>query len=101
MPDKPDTTVNNLHDDVPELPAAGPRAASEAELVRWLTAQIQTFPGCAQVTVEQLFRLEMPDAEGCNWSRTLVLDPHGVSPVEYVLAYATVVERARKACRLA
>ena len=100
--DNPDTTIKNLHDaGVPELEAAGPRPVGEGDLVRWLTAQFQTFPECAQVTVEGVFRLEPPDSEGCNWSRTLVLDPHGVPPVEYVLAYAAIVEQARKAFNLA
>lgn len=97
-PDNPDTTIKNLHDaGVPPLPEAGPRRVSEAELVRWLTAQFQTHPECAEVTVEKVFRLDPPDSEGCNWSRTVVLDPHGVSPVIYVLPYAVIVEKARKA----
>jgi len=96
--DNPDTTIKNLHGaGAPALPEVGPRRVGEAELVRWLTAQFQTWPDCAAVTVEQVFRLEAPDSEGCNWSRTLVLDPHGVSPTLYVLAYAASVEKARKA----
>jgi hypothetical protein len=97
--DNPDTTIKNLNDpDVPEeLRDLGPRPVAEAALVRWLTAQFQTYPECAAVTVQQLFRLDAPDSEGCNWSRTLVLDPHGVSPVDYAVPYAAIVEKARKA----
>ena len=96
-PDNPDTTIKNLHD-LPPLPeAAGPRRVGEAELVAWLTAQFQTWPDCGAVSVERVFRLEAPDSEGCNWSRTLVLDPHGVDPVVYVIPYGAIVEKARKA----
>lgn len=95
-PDNPDTTIKNLHE-LPPLPEGGPRRLSEAELLRWLTAHVQTHADCGAVTVEKLFRLEMPDPEGCNWSRTLVLDPHGVPPTLYVLAYAAAIEKARKA----
>ena len=98
-PDSADTTINNLHDaDVPEeFRDLGMRRVAEADLARWLTAQFQAYPECAAVTVEQVFRLELPDSEGCNWSRTLVLDPHGVPPTEYAIAYAAIVEKARKA----
>jgi len=102
-PDSPETTIKNLFDaDVPEeLRELGPRPVSEAELLRWLTAQFQTYPECAAVTAEQVFRLDLPDSEGCNWSRTLVLNPAGVSADVYALVYAAVVERARKAFVLA
>ena len=97
--DNPDTTIKNLNDpDVPEeLRDLGPRPVSEGDLVRWLTGQFQSFPECGAVTVEKVFRTEVPDPEGCNWSRTLVLDPHGVAPEAYVVPYAVIVEKARKA----
>lgn len=97
--DNPDTTIKNLHDaGVPdELRELGPRRVSEAELVRWLTEQFQAFADCGPVAVARVFRMDAPDSEGCNWSRTLVLEPHGVSPEIYVLAYAVIVEKARKA----
>ena len=97
--DNPDTTIKNLNDpDVPEeLRELGPRPVSEGELVRWLTGQFQSFPECGAITVEKVFRTDVPDPEGCNWSRTLVLDPHGVSPEVYVVPYAVIVEKARKA----
>jgi hypothetical protein len=102
-PDNPDTTIKNLHDaDVPEeFRDPGPGRVGEADLARWLTAQFQTYEGCGEVTVEQVFRLDAPDSEGCNWSRTLVLDPHGVDPVIYVIPYGAIVEKARKAFVLA
>lgn len=99
-PDNPDTTIKNLHE-LPALPEAGPRGVGEAELVQWLTAQFQTYPECGAVSVERVFRLEPPDSEGCNWSRTLLLDPHDVDPVLYVVPYAAIVEKARKAFVLA
>lgn len=79
----------------------GIQAVSEEDLVKWLTAQFQSHPGCAQVSVVKVIRLELPDSEGCNWSRTLVLDTAGVQPFDYVGAYATAVEKGRKRFNLA
>jgi hypothetical protein len=79
----------------------GIQAVSEEDLVNWLTAQFQSYPGCAQVSVVRVTRLELPDSEGCNWSRTLVLDPAGAQPSDYVLAYAAAVEKGRKRFNLA
>ena len=101
--DNPDTTIKNLGDpDVPEeLRELGPSRVSEADLLRWLTEQFQAFPDCGPITVAQVFRLEPPDSEGCNWSRTLVLEPHGVAPELYVVPYALIVDKARKTFVLA
>jgi hypothetical protein len=78
----------------------GPLLVDEADLVRWLSAQFQTYPGCAAVSVEQVIRLEAPDSQGCNWSRTLLLDSAGASPADYGAAYAAVIEMGRKAFNL-
>ena len=78
----------------------GPLLVDEAELVRWLSAQFQTYPGCSAVSVGQVIRLEAPDSQGCNWSRTLFLDSAGASPADYGLAYAAIVEMGRKAFNL-
>lgn len=78
----------------------GPLLVDEADLVRWLSAQFQTYPGCSGVSVQQVVRLEAPDSHGCNWSRTLFLDSAGASPVDYALAYAAIVEIGRKAFNL-
>lgn len=73
------------------------RVALDArELARWLTAQIQAHPGCAEIVVERVIRLDAPDNEGCNWSRTVVLNPNGRSPKYYGVPYAAVVAEARR-----
>ncbi len=79
----------------------GIQAVSEEDLVKWLTAQFQSHPECARVSVVKVIRLELPDPEGCNWSRTLVLDTAGVQPSDYVAAYAAAVEKGRKRFNLA
>jgi hypothetical protein len=72
----------------------------ESGLVQWLSAQFQTYPGCEAVRVQEVVRLDKPDAEGCNWSRTLFLDSAGASPQDYAPAYAAIVEMGRKAFNL-
>ena len=78
----------------------GPLLVDEGDLLRWLSAQFQTYPQCATVRVEAIFRLDAPDSHGCNWSRTLFLDSGGASPTDYAPAYAAIVEIARKAFNL-
>ncbi|MGQ0546071.1 MAG: hypothetical protein ACT4P3_12175 [Betaproteobacteria bacterium] len=58
------------------------------------------YPGCEAVTCREVTRLDKPDAEGCNWPRTLFLDSAGASPEDYVPAYAAIVEEGRKAFNL-
>jgi hypothetical protein len=69
-----------LGNKAPESKQVGRVLVDENELVRWLTAQFQTYPECAAVSVEKVTRLDGPDSEGCNWSRTLVLNSAGTSP---------------------
>ncbi len=96
-----DTTLSaDWSIDGPALVENGPLEVDEADLVRWLSAQFQTYPGCAAVSVEQVIRLSAPDSHGCNWSRTLFLDSGGVSPLDYGPAYAAIVDMARKAFNL-
>jgi hypothetical protein len=78
----------------------GPVLVDEADLVRWLSAQFQTYPGCSTVSVERVIRLAKPDSDGCNWSRTLVLNPGGAPAEAYALAYAAIVDLGRKAFNL-
>jgi hypothetical protein len=72
----------------------------EASLVQWLSAQFQMYPGCEAVRVQEVLRLDKPDTEGCNWSRTLFLDSAGVPAEDYSLAYAVIVDMGRKAFNL-
>jgi hypothetical protein len=80
---------------------SGPVAVSASDLARWMTAQFQSYPGCSQVRVEGVVRLARPDKEGCNWSRTLILDTAGVPPKVYAQPYAAIVLAGRKRFRLA
>src|SRR5882672_3992580 len=66
------------------------------ELLQRLTTLIQTCDGCEQVRVIEVSRLEPPDSIGCNWSASVVLDPAGVAPEVYALAYAQVMGSARE-----
>lgn len=66
-----------------------------AQLRDWLTEEIRAHPGCEEVQVLGLFRLERADRDGCNWSYTLVLDTGGAPAPVYALAYAKVLARGR------
>jgi hypothetical protein len=95
-----DTTLSADWGTAPGAQSDGPLLVDESELVRWLSAQFQTYPGCSAVSVEKVIRLEAPDSHGCNWSRTLFLDSAGALPADYALAYAAIVERGRKVFNL-
>lgn len=105
MPDIPissiDTTLSASWGTSPDgAGEEGPVLVDEGDLVRWLSAQFQSYPGCSTVTVERVARLDKPDTHGCNWSRTLVLNPGGTPPQAYAQAYAAIVEMGRKAFNL-
>lgn len=68
---------------------------AEVELLRLLTDQIRLYDGCENVSVIEVTRLAAPDETGCNWSSSMVLDPAGVAPEIYSLAYAAVIAQAR------
>jgi len=68
---------------------------AENELLRLLTDQIRLYDGCENVSVIEVTRLPAPDENGCNWSSSMVLDPAGVPPTVYSLAYAAVIAQAR------
>ena len=65
------------------------------ELLARLSALLQSCEGCEPVAVVGIARLDPPDATGCNWSSTLLLDPRGVAPEVYALGYADVILSAR------
>jgi hypothetical protein len=101
VPQGPDTTLSaDWGSQALEVHDTGPLLVDEGDLVRWLSAQFQTYPGCSAVSVEQVIRLEVPDSQGCNWSRTLFLNSSGASPVDYGPAYAAIVQAGRKAFNL-
>jgi len=79
---------------------SGRLTLSRAALVARLTTLIQTCEGCQRVRVIDVMPLQRPDAAGCNWSITLVLDPAGVAAEVYALAYAQVIVPAREGWNL-
>ena len=71
------------------------------ELLSRLTSLFSASEGCEDVAVVGVTRLDSPDSAGCNWSRSLVLDPKQVAAPVYALAYAQVLELARQQWNLA
>ena len=61
---------------------------------------MQSCEGCEEIRVVGVTRLTGPDTWGCNWSFTLVLEPTGVAPEVYGLAYASVIAVARSSWNL-
>jgi hypothetical protein len=78
----------------------GRKHFSPEDLIKSLSAMIQTVPGCETVKVLEVTRLEPPDNSGCNWSTSMILDPGGTSPEVYVIGYATIVFMARSSWNL-
>lgn len=78
----------------------GRKHFSAGDLMKNLSAMIQTVPGCEKVRVVEITRLEPPDNSGCNWSTAMVLDPGGTPPEVYVIGYATIVFMARSSWNL-
>ena len=76
------------------------QVVSQAQLHEYLSALIRSCEGCENVSVTETTRLDPPDETGCNWSASLVLDPAGVAPEVYALAYASVIAAARAAWNL-
>lgn len=74
---------------------------SRQALLNGLTALMRSCEGCEDVRVIQVDRLDPPDSrDGCNWSFALVLDPAGVAPEVYSLAYGAVIATARSSWNL-
>jgi hypothetical protein len=97
-----DSTLNGpfLFGDEDSTRPMGRQLLTSDDLINRLTAMIQTFQGCDQVRVLEITRLDPPDSHGCNWSYSMVLDPAGVDPVVYGLAYALSVGSARPSWNL-
>ena len=73
---------------------------SREELMDRLTKMIQACEGCENVRVVSITRLDFPDKDGRNWSRSIVLDPAGVAPEVYALAYGAVIGTAHETWHL-
>ena len=67
---------------------------SREELMDRLTKMIQACEGCEKVRVISVTRLDFPDKDGRNWSRSLILDPAGVPPEIYSLGYGAIIGTA-------
>ena len=71
------------------------------ELMTRLTALMRSGEGCENVTVTEVSHIFPVDSrDGCNWSLAIVLDPAGVAPEVYALAYGAVIATARKSWNL-
>lgn len=66
-----------------------------AELLARLTSLMRSCEGCANVRVTGVMPFDRPDEAGCNWGLTLWIDPAGVAPEVYGLAYAQIIPTAR------
>ena len=101
MNDHTDSTLNGgfLFGDSDDT-NPGRQALTREHLMAHLTAMIQSCEGCEQVAVIDVTRLDFPDKDGCNWSRSVVLDPAGVAPEVYALAYASVIATAQESWNL-
>jgi hypothetical protein len=82
-------------------PGGARQVLSREELLARLTALMRGFEGCENVTAIEVYRLEPADRRnGCNWSLAVMLEPAGVAPEVYALAYATVIAAARASWNL-
>jgi hypothetical protein len=72
------------------------QALARHELLARLSALMRSCEGCENVAVLEVTALDAPDTSGCNWSLAVVLDPAGVAPEVYALAYASVIMEARE-----
>ena len=76
------------------------QALTREELMDRLTTMIQSCEGCEKVRVVSVTRLDFPDKDGRNWSRSIVLDPAGVAPEVYSLGYGAIIGTAHETWNL-
>ena len=76
------------------------QSLSREDLMERLTKMIQACEGCEKVRVISVTRLDFPDKDGRNWSRSLVLDPAGVAPEVYSLGYGAIIGTAHETWNL-
>src|SRR5713101_120197 len=97
----PESTVGGAFLFGEEEPGQAERQAlSRADLLARLSALMQSCEGCENVKVIGITRLDAPDSAGSTWSSSVVLDPAGVAPEVYALAYASVIAVARASWNL-
>lgn len=84
-----------------DLAGSERQLVSPEDLCARLTALISSCEGCENVTVIQVYRLDLVDRkDGCNWSLAILLEPAGVEPEVYALAYGSVLHTARASWNL-
>jgi hypothetical protein len=76
-------------------PGGGRQLLSPEELASRLTSLVRSCEGCENVTVLEVYPIDPDRRDGCNWSLALLLDPAGVAPEVYALAYGSVMGAAR------
>ena len=48
---------------------------SLTQLSEWMTSELQKNEDCEGSTVRVQYKLQKPDADGCNWSDSVVFSP--------------------------
>lgn len=99
--DDPDSTASGLFGDSENTRPIGRKKLLREDLLERLTRMIQSCEGCENVRVIDVIPLDGPDKAGCNWSMTLILEPHGTEAPVYALGYAAVIAMARENWNLA
>ena len=68
------------------------------ELSAWMTERVQMHEDCAQTKVSVQYRLQSPDAYGCNWSDNVVfnLRPNASTDVVLTLVRDLTCEARQK-----
>lgn len=96
----PEATANNefLFGD---FKGAKREVLSANALLARLDVLIRSHEGCEKVTVLEVYPLDKVDRrDGCNWSLAILLDPQGVAPEIYAVAYAQAIAMARASWNL-
>lgn len=65
------------------------------ELAAWMTAELRKVEGCEECSVGAANRLQQPDAEGCNWSDSLVVRSGGLAHEYFRPHLNRIVAQAR------
>lgn len=67
------------------------------ELSAWMTERVQQHEDCQGTTVTVQYRLQSPDAYGCNWSENIFFRPGPNASKDTVLAIVgNLVREARE-----
>lgn len=76
--------------------ATGKTLLTLKELSSWVTESVQKFEDCEGTAVKVQYRLQTPDAYGCNWSDCVVLNLGPSASEDVVLEHVgNLVREAR------